>query len=424
MNLALGILLVVVGGALEGLFSLGVTRTPKWKWENIWGLGSLIALVAVPWPLAWFCVPQLGEVFREAGSGTILIVLLFGIGWGLGGIFWGKAIAAVGMALGVSLLMGFVNVFGGPAPLWIFSPEKAGDPSAWALYAAVVVMIGGIAMIALAGKRKEMELAGGAVDAASEPEPNDTPANPAAPSTPFAIALVFCVLSGALSACVNLGLVYGKEIGKMDAIAEGHGAPDWATAFAVWALVFTGNYAVNFLYAFALMIANGNLTDIFTKGDASHWFWAVFLGLAWPLGIVLFGIGAGYMGPMGSYAAFPMMLLCAVLFGNLAGALQGEWAGTSARSKGVMLAGVSVLLAAFALLGYSARLSDAPADTPPDRQEQAGLTHPITCSAYRMTFVRHNTPERGFTDGLERRLRGTLVQWTNREPRHTVPPHA
>ena len=52
MDLIRGILLVMVGGALEGLFSLPVTRTPRWRWENIWGLGSSVALLLVPWPVA------------------------------------------------------------------------------------------------------------------------------------------------------------------------------------------------------------------------------------------------------------------------------------------------------------------------------------------------------------------------------------
>jgi L-rhamnose-H+ transport protein len=59
MDLTIGILLVIAGGALEGLFSLPVTRTPKWRWENSWGLGSLIALVLVPWPVALLTVPDL-----------------------------------------------------------------------------------------------------------------------------------------------------------------------------------------------------------------------------------------------------------------------------------------------------------------------------------------------------------------------------
>ncbi len=86
MTIAFG--LVILGGVLAALFIVPTTTTPRWKWENIWGLGSLIALVAVPWPLAWATVPHLGEVYRAAGLWPIALAFLFGVGWGLGGIFW------------------------------------------------------------------------------------------------------------------------------------------------------------------------------------------------------------------------------------------------------------------------------------------------------------------------------------------------
>lgn len=347
MELVLGLVLVMAGGVLEGLFSLGVTRTPQWAWENVWGLGSLVALVVIPWPLAYLVVPNLSEVLAAAEPRTIIVVFLFGIGWGVGGIFWGKAIAAVGMALGVSLLMGFVNVLGGPLPLWVFEPHRAFTMSAWALYAAVATMIFGITLIALAGKRKE-------ADQESTPENQDI--RSLSSTTPFILGLFFCMLSGVLSACVSLGLIYGNKIGHLGDITVSNGAPRWASAFVIWALVFTGNYGVNFLYALILMIKNGNLGHLFTRGGTSHWFWAFFLGLAWPIGIVLFGIGADYMGEMGAYAAFPMMLLCAVLAGNVAGVLQGEWQGASVRARNTMVLGVSILFVAFIILGYSARL--------------------------------------------------------------------
>ena len=124
MNLSLVSYLVIIAGALEGLFSLPLTRTPQWRWENVWGLGSLIALVAVPWPMALLSVNDLMGVYEQVSPGILLLVLLFGIGWGLGGIFWGKAISAVGMALGVSLLMGLINVFGSIGPMAISDPAK------------------------------------------------------------------------------------------------------------------------------------------------------------------------------------------------------------------------------------------------------------------------------------------------------------
>ena len=75
MNLGLGILMVIVGGAMEGLFSLPVTRTPRWRWENIWGLGSLVALLLVPWPVALATVPELGQVYADVGPRVVALTL-------------------------------------------------------------------------------------------------------------------------------------------------------------------------------------------------------------------------------------------------------------------------------------------------------------------------------------------------------------
>jgi len=53
MSLPLAILLVALGGILLGTFSLPVTRTPNWKFEHIWFVGSLLALLVIPWPLVF-----------------------------------------------------------------------------------------------------------------------------------------------------------------------------------------------------------------------------------------------------------------------------------------------------------------------------------------------------------------------------------
>lgn len=337
----LGLILVIVAGALEGLFSLGITRTPKWQWENIWGLGSLIALLVVPWPLAILTIKNLGEVYSQVGTGLVVLVFLFGIGWGFGGIFWGKAIAAVGMALGVSLLMGLITIFGSLGPMAINEPSKLATAGGLTLVGAVGIMVLGVVFIAIAGKLKEKELAAGGVSKGSKS------------STPFLIGLLFCVLSGPLSALLNFGLIYGNKIAETAAQA---GASIWAKGFAIWALVFTGNYLVNFVYALYLMIKNRTFGLIFSQAVPSHWFWAIFMGLAWPGGVVIYGVAAFKMGAYGAYAGFPMLLLCSILFGNLAGAVTGEWKGTSNKPKAIMLLGILILFVAFIVLGLSNKL--------------------------------------------------------------------
>ena len=175
-------------------------------------------------------------------------------------------------------------------------------------------------------------------------------------------------ISAVLSALVNFGFVFGGPISNVANVkilaAAGAALPaagstepkSFLAANAIWALVFTGNYLVNTVYAFYLMVNHGTLKLVCSQGSAGYWAWAIFMGLAWPLGIVLFGIGSNAMGHYGPFVAFPMMLVMAILFGNLAGVLTGEWRGTSARTKTLMLTGVLVLMAAFAVFGYASRL--------------------------------------------------------------------
>lgn len=339
MSLPLAIFLVALGGVLLGLFSIPVTKTPKWDFENIWFAGSMAALIIIPWPLVWLTVPDVGALYRQVPTSVLVGVILSGIAWGVGGIFWGRAISALGMALGVSLLMGLINVFGSIGPLAFFEPAKIASPGGLALCAALAVMLVGVVVIALAGRRKDEELRG--IDAVSSS------------AIPFWLGLTFCLLSGILSAGVNFGFVFGSPLA---AEAMKSGVPAFATSFAVWSLVFSANYLVNAIYALVVMIQRGTFRKLFSNGSPGYWLGATFMGLAWPGGVIIYGIGAGGMGQYGAYAGFPMMILVSILAGNAAGALGGEWRGTSSRPRTLMLAGVAILFLAFGFLGYSNHL--------------------------------------------------------------------
>ena len=342
MDFALGIgfLLAIAGGAMEGLFSLPLTRTPRWQWENIWGLGLLIALLLVPWPLAFLTVPHLFDVYSNVEASVLLLTFLFGIGWGLGALFWSKAIAAIGMALGVSLMMGLINIFGSPLLLGITQPGKLVEPGGFVLLVAVAITIIGVSVCAMAGHAKQREMC---AESASLPKGG----------TSFLVGLTFCVISGILSASVNFGLVFGEPIAEA---AKQEGASDIVKNNAIWAIVFSGNFLVNVVFAFYVMWKNKTAGLLISQGSVNYWLSALFLGLALPLGIVLYGIGASKMGAYGAFVAFPMMLVSSILFGNLAGALTGEWKGASAKTKTTMLAGVMVLVIAFAAFGVANKL--------------------------------------------------------------------
>lgn len=342
MPLPLAILLVTLGGILLGTFSLPVTRTPNWKFEHIWFVGSLLALLVIPWPLVLLTVPDVGALYASVPPGVLLAVTLSGAAWGIGGIFWGRGIEALGMALGVSLMMTLITVFGSAGPLAIFDPEKFATTGGLVLVGALVVMIAGVCVMAVAGSWRATEQAG--ADAASAA---------VKPKAAFAVGLAFAIISGILSAGVNFGFVFGSPLaGK----AAESGVPPYAVGFAIWSLVFTANYGINTIYGLWMMIKNGTLGGLFADSKPSYWLGALFMGTAWPGGVIIYGIGAGGMGPFGAYVGFPMMLLVSILAGNAAGALTGEWKGTTSRPRRMMALGVVILLAAFVLLGVSNNL--------------------------------------------------------------------
>ena len=242
--------LVIVGGVLAALFIVPTTTTPAWKWENIWGLGSLVALVAVPWPLAWATVPHLGEVYRTAGIWPVVLASLFGVGWGLGGIFWGQAIVMLGLGLGTSIMVGLVNVFGSPVPLAMKEPAKLLSPGGLLLLGAMLVLVVGVAICAWAGKRRDAERLASPSDAAGT-----------AGQASFGVALLFCLLAGALSAMNNFGPIFGQRI--VDA-AVLSGASELGKMNAMWAPLFTANYLINGGYALYLMLRRGTLRLLVT----------------------------------------------------------------------------------------------------------------------------------------------------------------
>jgi len=343
-SLGIGLILIILGGVMEGGYSLLLKYTPKWQWENAWGAGSLMALLLVPWPLAIITVPGLFNVYGHSPSTAIINAILFGAGWGIGGVFFGLGIAAVGMSLGLSLIMGIVAIGGSIVPLLMKYPEQLLRPAGRVLMAGIVLMILGLWACARAGSLKEeSRKAAGLRDLTAS-----------SPRTPFKVGLFFCIASGVLSALVNFGFIFGQNIA--DAAIQQGVSPTNATN-AIWALVFTSNYLVNVGYCVYLGRRNKTLKKFLAGGTGLYWLGAIVMGVLWAVGIVVYGMGATRIGRFGAFLGYPMMLICSILTGNALGVLTGEWRAASGAAKRVMVYGVCLLMLAIGVLAYSSRLT-------------------------------------------------------------------
>jgi len=338
-SLLLGFALILVGGIMEGSYSFPLKVNSSWDWENTWGAGSLMALTFVPWPLAFLTVPGLADVYHRSSWLAILLALLFGAGWGFGGVFFGLSIDMVGLSLGYSIIFGIIAINGSLTPLLMNEPGKLATIGGLWFLAAMTTMLCGIIVCSIAGNLKTKSASGSLTATAKKGS--------------FRVGLILCIVAGVLSGLVNFAFIYGTEITQQ---AQQLGADPFSSINALWALVFTANYLVNVGYCIYLMLRNGTTAKLFASSSGANWLRCIVMGVFWAAGIVVYGLGAYKLGRYGAFVGFPALLAAALLTGNVVGWLSGEWRVASAKALRTMFAGIGLLLVAIAFLANANRL--------------------------------------------------------------------
>src|SRR5713226_790651 len=154
-----GLALVVLAGILQGSFAAPMKRMSAWRWENIWLLFALSGLIIFPWIITFATVPNVLVVYSGASTSTFIKVVSFGLLWGAGATLFGLGISRVGMALGFALILGITASFGSLIPMVILHPEELYLKRGIALIIGTVVMVLGLAFLALAGRARERDQA-------------------------------------------------------------------------------------------------------------------------------------------------------------------------------------------------------------------------------------------------------------------------
>jgi L-rhamnose-H+ transport protein len=330
-----GLMLVLVGGILNGSFAAPMKRLSAWRWENIWLIYSFTGLLILPWIIALATIPHLGGVLQQSSGAVLVKIALFGFAWGIGGLLFGQGIARVGLALGFAVILGVTSSFGSLLPLAILHPEQLGTRQGLALIAGTLVMIVGLVFLAVAGKRREREQASGAT--ASE-------------HSGFGAGLIICILSGVFSSMLNFAFVFGEEMRQLSLHA---GASTAMSGNGIWALGVTCGFLPNVGYC--LYLLNKNHTwGVFREksGGAGYALGAALMGFLWYSGLVVYGMGTDALGSLGKIVGWPEFMSIDIIAGILWGFFGGEWKGASRVALGYCLTGIAILFLAIGVISW------------------------------------------------------------------------
>src|SRR5262249_61561787 len=150
--------ILLPAGGMKGSSPPQKKSPRRWAWENTWLVYTLFALGVFPPLITLATVPALGFVYAQAGVGPVVMVALFGAGWGISQVFFGLAVEAVGIALAFSIILGIAAVVGGLIPLIRLHPERGLTPGGIAFLLGIFLGLVRIWICAFAGAVRQGEL--------------------------------------------------------------------------------------------------------------------------------------------------------------------------------------------------------------------------------------------------------------------------
>ncbi|MEO5715580.1 MAG: L-rhamnose/proton symporter RhaT [Luteolibacter sp.] len=376
-NPILGVLFHWLGGLASGSFYVPFRGVKRWSWETSWLVAGVFSWLVAPWFFAMLNTKDVVDVLKETSGSTWGYTYLFGALWGLGGLTFGLTMRYLGMSLGMAVALGYCTVFGTLIPP-IFKGEFAAKllntpTGQWSL-AGLAVCVVGIVVTSLAGKAKEAEM--------SVEEKQNT-----VKEFNFKKGILVATFSGIMSACFSFGLSAGKEIGD---ISKAHGTAEIWTGLPVLIVVLLGGFSTNFIWCVLLNLRNRtgyeylaseqrhpahgkdqsiieNVTDApavemaeqARRGDAgndrripmvTNYLFAALAGVTWYFQFFFYSMGETQMGDS-KYISWTLHMASIIIFSSIWGLALREWKGASQKSKGLLFAGLGILVLSTVIIG-------------------------------------------------------------------------
>lgn len=343
-----GLLFIWVAAVAGGAFGYQYRAMRKYGVENTSLLSMFVATVPVPLIACSILLPGWTQALAQAGFRTNAIVFGFGFCWGMGAITYAYGFNILGMALAASLLKGVTVAVGSGGPLirhWESIPSSARSVT----IVGLCVLIAGTAFAGRAGIKRERE------DREQHTKPELLSGRPKATGRIFWWGLTMCLISGVISACANLGYDRADSIEKA-MLVKAHTDLAWKATLIRWMPMYWGGISALLIFMGGAMLLSGTWRNYFAPGTRRDFAISSSMGFVHFLAQIPYGVGAYYLGRLGTTVGWGMNIGMALIVAASIGLLTGEWKGASRQASGTLYLAIAILIAAIGVLAYANNL--------------------------------------------------------------------
>jgi L-rhamnose-H+ transport protein len=329
----IGLGYAILAGVFAGSFSLPMKFTTDWKWQHNWLAYSAWATAIMPLIFAFFTVPDLFSVYQQSDSSAVLKVLLYGMAWGVGSICFGLGLEYLGVALGMSIMLGLLITVGSITTL----PKGAlSTPKGAEILVALAMLAMGIVICGIAGSMRDK------IKKLTEKTDGKEK------TSTFKKGLIIAILAGVLGPMLAKGFDSGISIKELAIQA---GATSLFAGNAVWPIALFGGFIINFLYC-AYLINKDKEGDLFGTKKRWNWILTAASGVIWFFCMMFFGMASDKLGALGVSVGWASFQTIAIVAGNMVGLFTGEWKNTGSKPLVINFIGIAVLLTGIFVMAF------------------------------------------------------------------------
>ncbi|UDF05330.1 L-rhamnose/proton symporter RhaT [Asticcacaulis sp. AND118] len=350
-NPLIGVFFHWLGGLASASFYVPYKKIKLWSWEIFWLTGGIFSWLIAPWIFAYFQTSDLFGVLGSAAPATWFWCVFWGVLWGFGGLTFGLTMRYLGLSLGMAVALGLTTVIGTLGiPIYngtilALAQKLSGQVTLF----GVLVVLGGIVLVARAGHSKSKEV---------------TEVSDSLKEFNLTKGLMVAVFCGVMSACFAFGLDAGASVREASA-AAGTG-PLWV-GLPVLCMVLLGGLTTNLVWSGYLILKNKSASEWVGKPKPgaentgpipllTNYLLAALGGVLWYFQFFFYTMGESQMGEYG-FSSWTLHMASIILFSTLWGFALKEWKGTSVKTRALVWGGITTLLMSTIIIGYGIKLA-------------------------------------------------------------------
>ena len=319
-----GFSLILFAGISGGLVGLPLRLRRRYAIENMCLLGYLVGVIIIPLFAAQLLLPHWQLAVANAGIKPVLIAAAFGIGWGIASVAFALGISTVGLSLGYAVIMGINMVAGSLIPL-IRRWQGISEEARIFIFLGIILSVVGVTICGKAGIMRESSVA----ERTSVGR--------------LLAGIVWCILSGLLSACINVGFDFAERISEETIKLGAH--PVYSS-IGRWLPIYWGGYAAVLVIFGTRMLKHRIWTNFFGPGSGRDFILTLVMAVLLVLSPIQYGMAVCYLGQLGTSVGWGILIILIIIVANIVGFFTGEWKNASKSSVITFYTGLAILVLA------------------------------------------------------------------------------